>query len=136
MSCLRSSAWSRESRRNPTSCCRLSVVGCLSIPPRMALAEPGAQGDSSPITDNRQLTTPPLTTPSRNKQERLTYPVHAVDIGSEWLVEAGGCDEDALRDVAKLGALFASVIGELGLNPLHAPSWHVFPGEAGVTGFV
>ena len=59
-----------------------------------------------------------------------------MDIGSEWLVEAGGCDASALRDVATLDALFARVIAELGLRPLHAPSWHVFPGPAGVTGFV
>lgn len=59
-----------------------------------------------------------------------------MEIGSEWLVEAGGCDENALRDVAKLDALFSLVIGELGLSPLYAPSWHVFPGPGGVTGFV
>jgi S-adenosylmethionine decarboxylase len=59
-----------------------------------------------------------------------------MEIGSEWLIEAGGCREDALRDVALLDGLFASVIAELGLKPLHAPAWHVFPGPAGVTGFV
>ena len=59
-----------------------------------------------------------------------------MEIGAEWLIEAGGCREDALRDVAVLDALFASVIGELSLKPLHAPAWHVFPGPAGVTGFV
>ena len=59
-----------------------------------------------------------------------------MEIGAEWLVEAGGCDADALRDVQRLGALFARVIEELSLQPLHAPAWHVFPGHAGVTGFV
>jgi len=59
-----------------------------------------------------------------------------MEIGSEWLVEAGGCDEEALRDVTRLGTLFQQVIEELGLHPLHAPSWHQFPGPAGVTGFV
>lgn len=59
-----------------------------------------------------------------------------MEIGSEWLVEAGGCDEAALRDVATLDALFARLIAELELHPLHAPSWHQFPGPAGVTGFV
>ena len=59
-----------------------------------------------------------------------------MEIGSEWLVEAGGCDEEALRDVGRLAALFARVIDELGLHALHEPSWHVFPGPAGVTGFV
>lgn len=59
-----------------------------------------------------------------------------MEIGSEWLVEAAGCREDALRDPALLGRLFAAVIHDLGLKPLHAPAWHVFPGPGGVTGFV
>lgn len=59
-----------------------------------------------------------------------------MEIGTEWLVEAAGCRESALRDVGVLDALFARVIGELGLSPLHAPAWHVFPGAGGVTGFV
>ncbi|HEX6975454.1 MAG TPA: S-adenosylmethionine decarboxylase [Vicinamibacterales bacterium] len=59
-----------------------------------------------------------------------------MEIGSEWLVEAGGCREDALRDLTLLRDLFASVITELQLKPLHDGAWHVFPGEAGVTGFV
>ncbi len=61
---------------------------------------------------------------------------HQSSIGVEWLVEASGCREEALRDVALLGRLFARVIDEVGLNPLHDPSWHVFPGPGGVTGFV
>ena len=59
-----------------------------------------------------------------------------MNIGCEWLVEAAGCDPEALKSVDTLDALFARVIGELGLNALHAPSWHVFPGPGGVTGFV
>ncbi|HEX2120084.1 MAG TPA: S-adenosylmethionine decarboxylase [Thermoanaerobaculia bacterium] len=59
-----------------------------------------------------------------------------MDIGTEWLVEASGCGEDALRDVARLDGLFSRVIAELQLKPLHDPSWHVFPGPGGVTGFV
>ena len=59
-----------------------------------------------------------------------------MEIGTEWLVEAAGCGEDALRDVALLDGLFAAVIRELDLHPLHDPKWHVFPGAGGVTGFV
>jgi S-adenosylmethionine decarboxylase len=59
-----------------------------------------------------------------------------MEIGIEWLVEAGGCREDALRDPRLLGRLFDRVIDELDLTPLHAPAWHVFPGPGGVTGFV
>ncbi|MFP5246455.1 MAG: S-adenosylmethionine decarboxylase family protein [Thermoanaerobaculia bacterium] len=59
-----------------------------------------------------------------------------MEIGTEWLVEAGGCREDALRDPALLDHLFSRIIEDLGLKPLHAPAWHVFPGPGGVTGFV
>ena len=59
-----------------------------------------------------------------------------MEIGTEWLVEASGCREDALRDVEVLGRLFARVIDEVGLNPLHDPAWHVFQGPGGITGFV
>ena len=59
-----------------------------------------------------------------------------MNIGSEWLVEAAGCNEDALRSVQTLNLVFMRVIDELHLNPLHVPAWHVFPGPGGVTGFV
>lgn len=59
-----------------------------------------------------------------------------MEIGSEWLVEAGGCREEALRDPLLLERIFALVIDELQLKPLHAPAWHVFPGPGGITGFV
>jgi S-adenosylmethionine decarboxylase len=59
-----------------------------------------------------------------------------MEIGTEWLIEASGCDADSLRDVNRLRELFSRVIAELDLHPLHDPSWHVFPGQGGVTGFV
>ncbi len=59
-----------------------------------------------------------------------------MQIGTEWLVDAVGCRPEALRDLGSLRALFSRVIDELALTPLHEPAWHVFPGEAGVTGFV
>ena len=59
-----------------------------------------------------------------------------MNIGTEWLVEAVGCRADALRDVRVLDEVFTRIIVELDLHPLHAPSWHVFPGQGGVTGFV
>jgi len=59
-----------------------------------------------------------------------------MNIGSEWLIDAAGCNEDALRSVETMNRLFARVVGELGLNPLHDPAWHVFPGPGGITGFV
>lgn len=59
-----------------------------------------------------------------------------MDIGAEWLVEAAGCDGDALRSVDVLRGLFASVVSDLDLHPLHEAAFHVFPPPGGVTGFV
>lgn len=59
-----------------------------------------------------------------------------MEIGTEWLIEAGGCREDALRDLSVLRELFARALRELDLHPLHEPAWHVFPGPGGITGFV
>jgi S-adenosylmethionine decarboxylase len=54
--------------------------------------------------------------------------------GCEWVVEAHGCDPDALQDLSKLGALFSCLIEELSLHPLSETAWHKFPGTGGVTG--
>jgi S-adenosylmethionine decarboxylase len=59
-----------------------------------------------------------------------------MSLGTEWLIDATGCDPDALRSVAVLEQLFARVIAEVQLKPLHAPAFHVFPGHGGITGFV
>ena len=59
-----------------------------------------------------------------------------MNVGAEWLVEARGCNADALKSVSCMEQLFSSVIADLALNPLHAPSWHVFPEPSGITGFV
>lgn len=57
-------------------------------------------------------------------------------VGTEWLVEAAGCDAERLRDAATLKRVFDAVIDDLGLKPIGEPFWHKFPGEGGVTGFV
>jgi S-adenosylmethionine decarboxylase len=56
--------------------------------------------------------------------------------GQEWLVDAEGCEPAALRDRARLGAIFEAVIAGLGLRPVGEGQWHVFPGPGGVTGVV
>jgi S-adenosylmethionine decarboxylase len=55
-------------------------------------------------------------------------------VGTEWLIEASGCDAEALRDVGRLRAVFARAVEELGLRVVGEPLWHKFPGEGGVTG--
>ena len=55
-------------------------------------------------------------------------------VGTEWLIEASGCDAEALRDVARLRGVFARAIEELGLHVVGSQLWHKFPGEGGATG--
>ncbi|HEX8558616.1 MAG TPA: S-adenosylmethionine decarboxylase [Pyrinomonadaceae bacterium] len=57
-------------------------------------------------------------------------------VGTEWLIEASGCDAEALRDVARLRAVFARAVSELGLRVVGRQLWHKFPGEGGATGLV
>jgi S-adenosylmethionine decarboxylase len=54
--------------------------------------------------------------------------------GIEWIVEAHGCRQDALRDVAALQALFTAMVQELELHPIGETRWYQFPGNGGVTG--
>lgn len=56
-------------------------------------------------------------------------------VGTEWLIEATGCDAIRLRDEAALRGVFAAVIDDLGLKAIDS-IWHKFPGEGGVTGLV
>ncbi len=56
-------------------------------------------------------------------------------VGTEWLIEAHGCDDEALRDEALVRSIFARLIEDLGLKAV-GQVWHKFPGEGGVTGLV
>lgn len=58
-----------------------------------------------------------------------------MSVGTEWIVDASGCDAARLSDVATLQRLFARAIEELGLKPLQS-LWHQFPAPGGVTGLV
>jgi len=57
-------------------------------------------------------------------------------VGTEWLVEASGCDTAALRDAGRLRELFARAVSELNLSVVCEAQWHTFPGEGGVTGLL
>ena len=57
-----------------------------------------------------------------------------LSVGTEWLIEASGCDAERLRDAGALREVFARAIGELGLRVVGDQLWHKFPGEGGVTG--
>jgi S-adenosylmethionine decarboxylase len=55
-------------------------------------------------------------------------------LGTQWIVDAHGCDPSALRSCAALGRLFARIVDELGLHAVGEPVWHVFPAQGGITG--
>jgi len=56
-------------------------------------------------------------------------------VGTEWLIEAAGCDRAALRDEAVMRAVLDKVKVDLGLKAV-GEVWHKFPGEGGVTGLI
>ena len=56
-------------------------------------------------------------------------------VGTEWLIEATGCDAERLRSESALRIVFDSVIADLGLKAIDS-IWHTFPGEGGVTGLI
>jgi S-adenosylmethionine decarboxylase len=55
-------------------------------------------------------------------------------VGTEWLIDAGGCEAEALCDVVRLQTLFDCVVAELRLQPLGPSQWHQFPSPGGITG--
>jgi S-adenosylmethionine decarboxylase len=56
-------------------------------------------------------------------------------VGTEWLIEATGCEKAALRDETKIRAIFERVIAGLGLRSVGSV-WHKFEGEGGITGLI
>ena len=52
------------------------------------------------------------------------------------MVDAHGCDPQALRTRTILEALFRQVVEELGLCPAGDAVWREFPGEGGITGLL
>lgn len=52
------------------------------------------------------------------------------------VVDAYGCDPDALRSAARLAAVFEAVVRDVGLHPIGEARWETFPGEGGVTGYL
>jgi S-adenosylmethionine decarboxylase len=55
-------------------------------------------------------------------------------VGTEWLIDAAGCNPETLRDLKKLRQIFARVINDLELKVLGDELWHQFPPPSGVTG--
>lgn len=59
-----------------------------------------------------------------------------IAVGTEWLVEASGCEESALQDEVLLRSVFAAIIADLGLKTVGREIWHKFSDPGGVTGLV
>jgi len=55
-------------------------------------------------------------------------------LGTEWLIDASGCDSAALADLDRLRAVFNRVIHDLDLNVLGEIAWHQFEHPGGVSG--
>jgi len=55
-------------------------------------------------------------------------------LGTEWLIDASGCDAAALADLDCLRAVFDRVIRDLDLNVLGEIAWHQFDHPGGVSG--
>ena len=56
-------------------------------------------------------------------------------VGTEWLVEAAGCNEASLRDETLVRGIMDAVIADLGLRSIGSV-WYTFEGEGGVTGLI
>ncbi len=57
-------------------------------------------------------------------------------VGFEWLIDAGDCDAEALRDVENLRAIFAAITADLELKTIGEAAWHKFAGAGGITGLL
>ncbi|HEX7174068.1 MAG TPA: S-adenosylmethionine decarboxylase [Pyrinomonadaceae bacterium] len=57
-------------------------------------------------------------------------------VGTEWLVEAAGCDAARLRDPERVRAVLERAVAELDLRVVGDVALHKFPGAGGVTGLM
>ena len=55
-------------------------------------------------------------------------------LGTEWLIDASGCDPAALADINRLQTIFDRIISDLELHVLGEISWHKFDSPGGITG--
>lgn len=57
-----------------------------------------------------------------------------MSLGTEWVIDASGCDPEALADLNKLKTVFDRAIRDMGLHVLGEIAWHKFPGPGGISG--
>jgi S-adenosylmethionine decarboxylase len=54
--------------------------------------------------------------------------------GTEWIVEAYGCNPESLRSLDTMKELFARMVRDLNLHPCGEEQWRQFPQSLGITG--
>ena len=57
-----------------------------------------------------------------------------MSLGTEWVIDASGCDAKTLADIDRMKLIFERIIHELELHVIGEISWHQFPEPGGVTG--
>ena len=57
---------------------------------------------------------------------RLVATQIKMTLGTEWLIDASGCDPAALADINRLRAVFTRIINDLELHVLGEITWHEF----------
>ena len=57
-----------------------------------------------------------------------------MNLGTEWLIDASGCDPAALADLDRVRAVFDRIIHDLDLKVLGEIAWHQFDVPGGVSG--
>jgi len=55
-------------------------------------------------------------------------------VGTEWLIDATGCDAAVLCDLERVRAVFDRVVSDLNLHVVGVAQWHQFPPPGGITG--
>jgi S-adenosylmethionine decarboxylase len=58
-----------------------------------------------------------------------------MSLGTEWVIDASGCEVEKLADLSQLKLIFDRIIHDLELHVVGEISWHQFPSPGGVTGF-
>jgi S-adenosylmethionine decarboxylase len=56
--------------------------------------------------------------------------------GSEWVVDAAGCDAAPLASATHITSLLDDIVAALDLHPVAPPVIHQFPSPGGITGMV
>jgi S-adenosylmethionine decarboxylase len=59
-----------------------------------------------------------------------------VNVGTEWVVDASGCDAELLRSRDAVERVLRRAVDELGLTVVGDGAWHCFPDPGGVTGML